>query len=255
MAKALRVDIRSHPLFDGGRFLVRAIRERSGKPEGNYRERPPRAPRKVLKTGYLSLCLCLCLCTWKSWTVKNSKIVIDTLGCIWCDSGVKNDYTKLFHRILHSSIWDEDYPTRIVWITLLALRDADGVIESTIKALSRSARVPPEDCQSAIDKFLAPDPESLTSEHEGRRLKTVPGGWLLLNHQKYVQLMGREHQRAYWREKKAQQREREIEQAREKAEETEHKKRLKVATEEGKKEGATRAIKEGLERVNLQGRA
>lgn len=165
---------------------------------------------------------------------------------------MKNDYTKLFHKILKSSIWREDDRTRIVWITLLAMRDEDGVIESTIGTVADWARVPIEDAKRAIAKFLEPDPESLTSDHEGRRLKAVDGGWILLNHQKYVQLMGREHQRAYWRERKQEQRQRELEQAEDKAEEAEHKKRLKLATDEGKKAGGARAVKEGLESVNLQ---
>ena len=165
---------------------------------------------------------------------------------------MKDDYTKLFHKILRSSIWDKDDRTRLVWITLLAMRDSSGVIESTMNGVARAARVPEADCRKAIEEFLKPDPESLTTKHEGRRLEVVEGGWRLLNHEKYVQLMGREHQRAYWRDKKAEQRQRELEQAQEKAEEAEHKKRLKLAVDEGKRAGGTRAVNEGLQSVNLQ---
>ncbi len=166
--------------------------------------------------------------------------------------GMKNDYTKLFHKILRSSIWDKDDRTRIVWITLLAMRDSSGVIESTMNGVARAARVPETDCRRAIEEFLKPDPESLTTKHEGRRLEVVEGGWRLLNHEKYVHLMGAEHQRAYWRERKAEQRQRELEREVERSEEREHKKRLKVAHDSGTKAGAQRAIKEGFESANLQ---
>ena len=182
----------------------------------------------------------------------NVKLSLTQAVIIWWDKGMKDDYTKLFHKILKSSIWDKDDRTRLVWITLLAMRDSVGVIESTMKGLARAARVPEEDCRKAIEEFLKPDPDSLTTKHEGRRLEVVEGGWRLLNHEKYVQLMGMEQQRAYWRDKKAEQRHRELERELEKSEEKEHQKRLKVAKEVGIKAGASRAIKEGFESVNLQ---
>lgn len=116
-------------------------------------------------------------------------------------------YTKLFHRILSSSIWEEDDKTRLVWITLMASTDSSGCVIGTLAKLARDARVDVESCQRAIDKFLAPDPSSLTAAHEGRRIELVEGGWRLLNHEKYRLMMDAERKREYFRNKRREYRE------------------------------------------------
>lgn len=117
---------------------------------------------------------------------------------------MSNGFTLLWNKILQSSIWDEDLATRVVWITLLALKNADGLVISTFNALHRAANVSPEQCRVALEKFLAPDPLSHTTSNEGRRIKKVDGGWLILNHEKYR--YSTEEKRVYWREQKKRQR-------------------------------------------------
>ncbi len=117
-------------------------------------------------------------------------------------------YTKLFHKILASSIWDEDDKTRIVWITMLAMTDELGDIIATPNKVARDARVDLESCLAALDKFMAPDPNSTSPEHEGRRLERIDGGWKMLNHGKYLKMMDLEHRRAYNRKKQAEFRQR-----------------------------------------------
>lgn len=117
-------------------------------------------------------------------------------------------YTKLFHRILQSSVWDYDERTRIVWITLLAMTDSDGCVIGTVKYVARMARLDRtdgevDDVRRALDRFMGPDPDSLTSEREGRRLEKIDGGWRLINFGKYRELMMKEARREAWRESKA----------------------------------------------------
>ena len=45
-------------------------------------------------------------------------------------------YTKLFNSILQSTIWREDDKTRIVWITLLAMADKNGIAETSLPSLA-----------------------------------------------------------------------------------------------------------------------
>jgi|HubBroStandDraft_2_1064218.scaffolds.fasta_scaffold46485_3 hypothetical protein len=98
-------------------------------------------------------------------------------------------YNKLFAKIVTSSIWLEDAPTRIVWLTLLAVMDQDGFSQfSALGNLANTARVTLEEARFAIDKFEAPDPESGDKDHDGRRLERVPGGWLVLNAAKHRDL-------------------------------------------------------------------
>lgn len=108
-------------------------------------------------------------------------------------------YTKLFSKILDSTIWLEDNDTRIVWITMLAMCDYTGKVEGSARTLANRARVSVESCQKALDKFLAPEADSQTTEHEGRRISVVDGGWQLLNHAKYRRMMSEEHRREYKR--------------------------------------------------------
>jgi hypothetical protein len=94
-------------------------------------------------------------------------------------------YTKLFESILESTVWQEAPPIKVVWITMLAMADRDGVVEASIPGLAKRAGVEREECERALALFLAPDPDSRTTEHEGRRIEVVTGGWCLLNYNIY----------------------------------------------------------------------
>ncbi len=116
-------------------------------------------------------------------------------------------YTKLFNSILASTIWRENDKTRIVWITLLAMSDKDGVCEGSIPGLADLARVTVDECEAALDVLSSPDKYSRTSEHEGRRIEILDGtGWQLLNHAKYRAKMSEDERREYNRQKQAEHR-------------------------------------------------
>ena len=106
-------------------------------------------------------------------------------------------FVKLFSSITESTIWDEDAPTKIVWITMLAMSDRHGLVWSSAPGLANRARVTLPEVKRALGLFLAPDPESRTQEHEGRRIEIVDGGWRLLNHGKYRQIRNEEERRLY----------------------------------------------------------
>ena len=89
-------------------------------------------------------------------------------------------YTPLFGSIVTSSIWNEDNETRLVWITMLALADCQGIVEGSVPGLAHVARVSTEECRKAIQVLSSPDPDSRTADHEGRRIHTVDGGWQIL---------------------------------------------------------------------------
>jgi len=93
-------------------------------------------------------------------------------------------FTKLHGTILDSSVWSESAPTRIVWITLLAMADENGVVEASIGGLAHRARVARGECLEALHVFLSPDGDSRDGT-SGERVEAVPGGWLLLNHANY----------------------------------------------------------------------
>jgi len=94
-------------------------------------------------------------------------------------------YTPLFNEIVTSSVWNESNPTRIVWITMLALADKEGVVNASASGLAPVARVTLEECEKAIDILSSPDKDSRSPEYEGRRIIKIDGGWQVINHKKY----------------------------------------------------------------------
>lgn len=115
-------------------------------------------------------------------------------------------YTKLFNSILASTVWREPMETRIVWITLLAMADKDGIAEGSVPGLADFARIPVEATREALVRLSSPDPDSRSKDNEGRRIQAVDGGWQLLNHAKYRAKMGADERREYNRTKQAQHR-------------------------------------------------
>jgi hypothetical protein len=109
-------------------------------------------------------------------------------------------YTKLLSSITESTVWYEPDATRLVWITMLAMADRNGRVWASIPGLAGRARVSSDACRTAIACFLAPDPDSRTKEHEGRRIEEIDGGWHLLNHTKYRELRDTDERQAYQRE-------------------------------------------------------
>lgn len=114
-------------------------------------------------------------------------------------------FTKLFSRILISSVWSESNETRIAWITLLALTGPDGVAKITIPGLARLAVISLQAAEEAIRVLSSPDQYSRTAEHEGRRIKEVRDGagnlvgYFLYNYSKHraVDATSAERQKRY----------------------------------------------------------
>lgn len=94
-------------------------------------------------------------------------------------------FTKLFGSIISSTIWGAEDHVRLVWITMLALADQYGRVESSVPGLAHQARVSVEHVRSALTILESPDLDSRTPDHEGRRIAKMDGGWRLLNHSKY----------------------------------------------------------------------
>lgn len=112
-------------------------------------------------------------------------------------------YTKLFSSILASTVWREDNTTRIVWITLLAMSDKNGVAEGSIPGLADFARVSVAEVEAALVKLSSQDEYSRSKEHGGSRICEVDGGWQILNHAKYRAKMNADERREYLRVKQA----------------------------------------------------
>lgn len=141
-------------------------------------------------------------------------------------------YTKLFSSIVASTIWREDDKTRIVWITMLALKNERHVVEASLPGLADLARVSRAECEKAIKKLESPDEDSRNQEHKGRRIERCEGGWRILNGEYYRRQMSLEDRRTYQREYHRN-----------------YRKRIKIM---GAEAGASAAINEGMESIDLR---
>lgn len=137
-------------------------------------------------------------------------------------------YTKLFSSIVASTIWREDDKTRLVWITMLAMKDERHRVEASVPGLADMARVSITECEAALKKLASPDKWSRNQDHEGRRIEKCDGGWAILNGEYYREKMSEDERREYQRAKQA-----------------EYRKRRKEIKLEGAKAGATEAIIDG----------
>lgn len=119
-------------------------------------------------------------------------------------------WTPLWSTLTDSTVWRQSKEARILWITMLALKDQEGMVLMPVPALADRARLTIEETEGALKVLSSPEKYSRTQEHEGRRIQPIDGGWMVLNHFKYRDEIKLEMQRAYWRKKQAERRARKL---------------------------------------------
>lgn len=119
------------------------------------------------------------------------------------------NYAPIFNSIVDSSLWEEPLHVRITFVTMMALKDADHVVRVKDHHLRRKANVTDQELIDALKVLSEPDRRtSITQDFDGRRIKRVEDGWLVLNGEKYQEMMRVSNQRARWARQKQAQRER-----------------------------------------------
>ncbi len=152
-------------------------------------------------------------------------------------------FVLLWSALLDSSLWDTPAETRLTWITVLLLKDAEGQVRGTPESIARRANLPPDKVKHALKYLESPDPQSHTRTEDGRRLKKVDGGWYVVNHDLYR--FSNEAKREFWRQQKAEQRK--ISEAQKSAHDKEYRKRLRTASQQGAVNGASQAVNDAHE--------
>ncbi len=113
-------------------------------------------------------------------------------------------YAKLFSSITESSLWSEPKEVRLLFVTMLAKADQTGFVEASVPGLARVANLTVEETVAALSALQHPDTFSKNPDHEGRRITTVPGGFMLLNYEDYRSRRNvaerQEYMRRYMRE-------------------------------------------------------
>jgi len=86
---------------------------------------------------------------------------------------------------------------------MLLLKDADGIVRAGVPGIAHDAVLTIPEVEKALKELSGPDKYTQTQAHEGRRIKRVPEGWYILNHEKY---RTSKDIQAKWRRQKANQR-------------------------------------------------
>ena len=132
---------------------------------------------------------------------------LDKPGQFWDKQDMSKTFALLWGKILDSSLWiKEAKETRLVWVTILAMKDASGEVQASVVGLADRAKVKVEECREALRVLTSADPDDTSGVEEGRRLIEIAGGWQVVNHDIYR--FSTEAKRAFWREEKAKQRKR-----------------------------------------------
>lgn len=163
-------------------------------------------------------------------------------------------FALLWSSILRSSLWiQESKETKILWITLMALRDAEGLVKSSVIGLADAAKLTPEECKKSLKVLTSPDKNDSSGVEEGRRLIEVPGGWKITNHDMYR--FSTEAKRELWRAHKAEQRAREKAElaAFERAKQKGYAKVRKNIARSGEIAGRKQGVHDGVEEANTDG--
>jgi hypothetical protein len=111
-------------------------------------------------------------------------------------------FTKLDEDFFDSSLVAEGPIPTAVFVLLLAKAKPDGIARVAATVVGGRLGLTDEQTREAFDVLQGPDPHSRSLEHEGRRIKRVDGGWLVLNYKKRREMGLREAVREYDRERK-----------------------------------------------------
>lgn len=112
-------------------------------------------------------------------------------------------WTPLWSSIVKSSLWREPDYVMKVFVTMLALKDWDHVYRGNAFALAEDSKKTESEVLQALKVLSSPDAIRHEKQpFEGRRIKAVEDGWLILNGEKYRALVSDEMRKA--RNRKAQ---------------------------------------------------
>ena len=118
-------------------------------------------------------------------------------------------WAKLDAGIIFSTLWMQADDVLRAWIALLSMADAKGRVRASVPGLAHVCLSGVERMREILEIFKAPDPDSRIKADEGRKIREIEGGWLIINYTKYRnELMQRKpssgaERQARWRKRKA----------------------------------------------------
>ena len=100
--------------------------------------------------------------------------------------------------IIDSSLWTEPYYVRVLFVTLMALKDKNFIVKHSAFAIGQRGHMSEREVLDGLAVLASPDKKRLEPQlFEGRRIQKVEDGWLILNGAKYRKLIGEARRRQY----------------------------------------------------------
>ena len=113
-------------------------------------------------------------------------------------------YSKLHSSVVNSSLWCAPDPVRLLFITFLAICDADGCVYGSRGGIARQANIKYPQHPDPFDALMSPDMDSsdlkLHPENEGRRIIEIEGGFQIINYAFYRALRNSDDRKVQNRE-------------------------------------------------------
>lgn len=119
---------------------------------------------------------------------------------------MSDGFTLLWGKTLYSSLWlNGSKEVKLLFFTLLMLKDSNGVVLSSVPGLVHASKLTLQEVESALTELLAKDDFDTSGVEGGIRIRKIPGGWQVVNHDLYR--FSTAAKREFWRSQKAEQRE------------------------------------------------
>lgn len=107
-------------------------------------------------------------------------------------------FAKIFSSIYDGTLADH-WQALVTFQQLLILSDAQGVVDMTPGAIARKTGIPREIIDTGLAFLAEPDPQSRSTEMEGRRIALIDDarkwGWFIVNHAEYRKKISAEEKR------------------------------------------------------------
>lgn len=102
-------------------------------------------------------------------------------------------WSPLWSQIVDSSLWEEPYYVRVLFTSMMALKDRDFIVRplDTYKLKKRAQMDTEQEVIDGLKILTAPDKRRCgPQDFDGRRVEEIPGvGWKILNGQKYREMI------------------------------------------------------------------
>ncbi len=106
-------------------------------------------------------------------------------------------YTPIFRAIVTTRLWTQPHHVVRVWLWMSVVADPEGYLPADVAGVAIGANVSPQEARDALAFLEAPDPDADPEDaSEGRLVRRVRGGFLVIAHEGSRELAQYENHKA-----------------------------------------------------------